>query len=176
MGADIVGAGDRWIPEDEYERILTRVPILCVDVLLLSTSTPPLIGLIQRDTCNAGRGWCLIGGAVLRDEPLTAAAKRHVQATLGSEMILQPSTLQLHEIIEYFTNPELGEFHDPRKHAVALTYSARADGSPAAQGEALAFQWFHQDQLSGVQFGFGQGNVVARILQHLGPAKNTNRP
>lgn len=170
---DIVGAGDRWIPNEEYEHIQARVPILCVDVLLLSTSTPPLIGLIQRDTYDAGRGWCLIGGAVLRDEPLTAAAQRHVQATLGSGLVLQPSTLQLHEIIEYFTNPDLGEFHDPRKHAVALTYSAHVDGSPASQGEALAFQWFRQDQLTGIQFGFGQDSVVDRILQHLGLAKNT---
>ena len=95
MVADIIGAGDRWIPEEEYKLIEASVPILCVDVLLLSTSTPPMIGLIQRDTYNGGRGWCLVGGAVLRDEPLAAAVERHVQATLGSEIFLQPSTLQL---------------------------------------------------------------------------------
>lgn len=168
MAADIIGAGDRWIPKAEYERIQARVPILCVDVLLLSINTPPLIGLIWRDTYDGKRGWCLIGGAVLRDEPLAAAAKRHVQAALGSGIIFQPSSLQLHQVIEYFTNPNLGEFHDPRKHAVALTYSARADGLPSAQGEALAFQWFRLDQLRGIQFGFGHGRVVDRVLQHLG--------
>jgi len=130
-----------------------------------------MIGLIQRGTYKAGRGWCLVGGAVLRDEPLVAAVRRHVQATLGSGMVLQPSTLQLHEVIEYFTNPDLGEFHDPRKHAVALTYSARADGIPSAQGEALAFQGFPQDQLAAIQFGFRQGTVVNRMLEDLGQEK-----
>jgi ADP-ribose pyrophosphatase YjhB (NUDIX family) len=170
---DVVGAGDRWIPDEEYALIQARVPILCVDLLLLSTSTPPRIGLVHRVTHDGGQGWCLVGGAVLRDEPLTAAAKRHLQATLGGEIVLQPSTLQLHEIIEYFTRPELGEFHDPRKHAVALTYSACVDGRPAPQGEALSFRWFHQDQLRGIQFGFGHGRVVDRVLQHRDLAKNT---
>jgi ADP-ribose pyrophosphatase YjhB (NUDIX family) len=172
MIADSMGASDRWIPEQEYKRIKSRVPILCVDVLLLSIDTPPMIGLIQRDTYDAGRGWCLVGGAVLRDEPLAVAVKRHVEASLGGGTVLRPSTLQLHEAIEYFTNPELGEFHDPRKHAVALTYSVRAAGFPSAQGEALAFRWFRQDQLAGIQFGFGQGRVVERILQHLDLATN----
>jgi ADP-ribose pyrophosphatase YjhB (NUDIX family) len=169
---DIVGAGDRWIPNEEYAHIRARVPILCVDVLLLSISTPPRIGLVHRDTYDGERGWCLVGGAVLRDESLTAAAKRHVQATLGGGMSLQTSTLQLREVIEYFTKPELGEFYDSRKHAVALTYSARVNGRPAAQGEALSFQWFHQDQLTEIQFGFGHGHVVERILRHLGLVKN----
>jgi hypothetical protein len=114
-----------------------------------------------------------VGGAVLRDEPLTAAAARHLRATLGGEMSFQPSTLQLREVIEYFTKPELGAFYDPRKHAVAVTYSARVDGRPAPHGEALSFRWFHQDQLRDIQFGFGHNRVVDRVLQHPDLAKNT---
>jgi hypothetical protein len=114
-----------------------------------------------------------MGGAVLRDEPLTAAAARPLRATLGGEMRLQPSTLQLREVIEYFTRPELGALCYPRKHAIALTYSARVDRRPAPQGEALSFQWFHQDRLREIQFGFGHGRVVDRVLQHLDLAKNT---
>ena len=33
---DLVGAGDRWIPERDYEYIESRVPILGVDLILLS--------------------------------------------------------------------------------------------------------------------------------------------
>jgi ADP-ribose pyrophosphatase YjhB (NUDIX family) len=167
---DKVGAGDRWIPKEEYAHIQESVPIVCVDLVLLSANTPPRIGLVHRDTYDGRQGWCLVGGAVLRDEPLTTAAKRHIQATLGDGMSLQPSTLQFHEVVEYFTKPELGEFYDPRKHAVAVTYSARVDGQPAPRGEALSFQWFYRDRLPEIEFGFGHGRVVDRILQHLGLA------
>jgi len=77
------------------------------------------------------------------------------------------STLELGAVIEYFTEPGLGEFCDPRKHAVSLTYSAACDvtGEPEPQGEAYEFRWFGLDQLPGLDFGFGQGEVVARVTQ-----------
>jgi len=73
-------------------------------------------------------------------------------------------------VIEYFTQPDLGDFYDPRKHAVALTYAASCEcaGEPQAQGEALEFGWFGLDRLSEVDFGFGQGGAAARVLKNLG--------
>jgi hypothetical protein len=55
-------------------------------------------------------------------------------------------------------------------HAVALTYSASWEcrRQPAALGEALEFGWFGIDRLSEVNFGFGQGAAVARVLKKLG--------
>jgi hypothetical protein len=41
-------------------------------------------------------------------------------------------------------------------------------GEPEAIGEALEFGWFKIDQLSEVNFGFGQGEAVARVLAKLG--------
>jgi hypothetical protein len=80
------------------------------------------------------------------------------------------STLELGAVIEYFTEPGLGEFCDPRKHAVSLTYSAECEctGAPEARGEAHEFGWFGIGQLPGLDFGFGQGEVVARVLKKLG--------
>ena len=139
---DPVGAGDRWIPEAEYELIRARVPILCVDFIPLSLDQPPMIGLIRRETYDDRQGWCLVGGAVLRDEPLLTAVERHLHATLGDEIQLDSGTLRLLDIIEYFTKPGHGQFHDPRKHSVAPTYFGRCSGLVQPCGEALEFRWF----------------------------------
>lgn len=163
---DPVGAGDRWIPEEEYARIQLRVPILCVDVALQS-SDGGAVGLIRRATYGGGEGWCLVGGSVLRDEPLTSAVLRHVTATLGEGAALVDGTLRLRDVIEYFTDPDVGQFHDPRKHAVALTYSAVLHGEPVPCGEANEFRWFRREDLAGVPFGFGQDGVLDRVLARI---------
>lgn len=140
------------------------VPIVCVDILMSRKSEPSKVGLIYRTTFNGGFGWCLVGGAVLRDEPLLDAVDRHVKSTLGPDIELDRSTLRLCTVIEYFSHPHLGEFHDPRKHAIALTYSGIGDGTANPIGEALQFDWFDANRLADVEFGFGQGEVVRRIL------------
>src|SRR6266480_4272533 len=107
---DPIGAGDRWIPEREYEFIRANVPIACVDFIPLSFGSLPMVGLIRRETYDGCQGWCLVGGAVLRDEPLWAAVERHLHATLGDEAHIEMGTLHLLEVAEYFTKPGLGEF------------------------------------------------------------------
>jgi ADP-ribose pyrophosphatase YjhB (NUDIX family) len=170
MEQDVVGAGDQWIPAADYELIQARVPILCVDVLLSPNDNPHHVGLIRRATYDGGEGWCLIGGRVLRNEHLSAAVERHVAATLGTAVQVNRSTLELGAVIEYFTEREAGDFYDPRKHAVALTYAASCEctGEPEPLGEAVDFRWFKITQLSELDFGFGQGDVVARVLKKLG--------
>lgn len=170
MGNDIIGAGDRWIPEEEYEFIRASVPIVCVDVLLSPHDAPGQIGLIRRATYDGSFGWCLIGGAVLRNEPLFDAVDRHVHATLGGNIRVVRSTMHLGAVIEYFSEPGLGDFYDPRKHAVAITYTAGCEfnGKPEAAGEAIDFHWFSIDDLPRIDFGFGQGEAVARALKSEG--------
>ena len=170
MTNDIIGAGNGWIPGELYKSIEASVPIVCVDVLLSPCDAPQQIGLIQRATYDDGVGWCLIGGRVLRDEPLANAVDRHVMATLGDSIRVVRSSMRLGAVIEYFSKPGLGDFHDPRKHAVALTYAAACDliGESDIKGEAIDFRWFSIDELPDIDFGFGQGEAVARVLKSEG--------
>jgi len=166
---DLLHAGEQWLPTADYDFIRKRIPILCVDVLLSPSENPRQVALIRRAAPD-GDGWCLVGGRVLRNEHLSAAVERHVEATLGADVHVDRSTLELGAVVEYFTEPRVGAFHDPRKHAVALTYAASCEcaGEPQALGEALEFGWFKINQLSNVKFGFGQGEAVAQVLHRLG--------
>jgi len=174
---DPIAAGDRWIPQPEYDLILARVPIICVDLIPLSGDQPSKVGLIERETYEGGKGWCLVGGAVLRNEPLIEAVSRHLRATLGDGVSFDPETLHLVDVVEYFTEPGLGEFYDPRKHAVSLTYAGRCSGQIQVEkdGEASRFAWFSQDELDDVEFGFNQGAIVRRFLGRSTVAQSDGR-
>jgi ADP-ribose pyrophosphatase YjhB (NUDIX family) len=164
MESDTIGGGNRWLTPQDYSFVRERVPILCVDVLLSPCSRSSAVGLIRRATYDGGDGWCLVGGRVLRDENLATAVVRHVAVTLGTELRLDPATLEMRAVAEYFTESRPGELHDPRKHAVALTYTAVCEGTPRPAGEAFDFRWFDVGELGDVDFGFGQDRVVARVL------------
>lgn len=169
MEQDVVGAGDQWLPDEDYKFIQARVPILCVDVLLSPADDPRQVGLIRR-AAPEGDAWCLIGGRVLRNERLAAAVERHVAATLGTGVHVDRSTLEFGAVIEYLTERGPDGPYDPRKHAVAITYAASCEcaGEPEALGEAFEFAWFKIDRLFEVSFGFGQGDAAARVLKKLG--------
>lgn len=165
-GHDLIGARDQWLPKEKYDFIVARVPILCVDLIMLSDEEQPRIGLIERAVPDDGTGWCLVGGRVTRDEPLAAAVSRHLRATLGDEIGVDLATLRPVGIIEYFSEKGIGEFYDPRKHAVSVTYSGYCSGNPNVQKgtEAIDFAWHTEEQLPVVRFGFGQEKVVKRFL------------
>ena len=152
-----------WIAADEYERIQARVPIACVDILPLEETTRA-VGLIRRSTHEDRQGWCLVGGAVLRGESLKTAIERHVRSCLGDRLSCRLCSEQPLHVAEYFPDAAAGELHDPRKHAIALTYVATCAGEASARGEALEFRWFEREELEKVEFGFGQGAVVAKLL------------
>lgn len=157
-------AGDRWIPESEYRQIVSRVPISCVDLLVLLPGRTDFL-LIERDDYRGVRGLNLVGGAVLIDEPLTAAVQRHVRATLGPAAEVDLSTLQMVGVYEYLRKGPPTEPHDPRKHAIAVTYVGVVGGATSAQGEAHDLHTFSVlDPPPLSSFGFGQGIAVLEGL------------
>jgi ADP-ribose pyrophosphatase YjhB (NUDIX family) len=152
-----------WIPEKQYEGILASVPIVCVDVVVFEVRSGRL-GLIFRDTYDNKQGWCLIGGAVLRDEPIESAIRRQIFETLGGDVRIVDSSIRFLGVVEYFTMKRPGEFYDPRKHAVAMNYSVEIEGNPVPDGaEALNFEWFDLGHLPFDHFGFDQGRVLQKF-------------
>ncbi len=156
------------LPSDEYERVVRLVPVICVDVLpWRSEGGSVAVGLIEREIELGARGWNMVGGGVYRGETLEAAIARHMRDTLGDDVDWEPIDTERPDAVEqYFPSPT-GSFPvDPRKHAVALSFATRLDGTPRPQGEALGFSWFAADALPDV-YGFGQGAVIRRLVERL---------
>jgi ADP-ribose pyrophosphatase YjhB (NUDIX family) len=85
----------RPLPQDEFERIFSRVPRLTVELVIASTARGAL--LAPRDFGPCKGLWHLPGGTVRFGEPLVEAVKRVAQDELG----IAVSVGQLLGYIEY---------------------------------------------------------------------------
>ena len=160
-----------WLHAEGWRFVQEAVPITCVDVLPMSSrqGTPPQIGLILRDTPQQGRRWCLIGGRLLRNEPLKDAIKRQFLETLGNEvkfeLVADPQPLY---VAQYFTFPRPDTGWDTRQHAVGLIFSVEVSGNHYASGEAHDFAFFSADSLpSPREIGFNQHPILLECLRRL---------
>ncbi|HEU0073418.1 MAG TPA: DUF4916 domain-containing protein [Dehalococcoidia bacterium] len=107
-----------WIPDPEWTRVQGLVPIACADIMPMRRTDAGLeVGLILRDT-PYGRGWCLVGGRILRDESMRDAILRQLTSTLGDAVQCNlDARPQPDFVAEYFAGEREGELHDPRQHA-----------------------------------------------------------
>jgi ADP-ribose pyrophosphatase YjhB (NUDIX family) len=162
-----------WLAPADWKRIQESIPVICVDVLPIQSSTKSgrdltAVGLIFRETPQ-GRRWCLIGGRLLYGESLTRAIRRQVREALGRhvKVDLQVDQQPLY-IAQYSPSGRTPFALDPRQHAVGLTYAIKLEGKPMAGGEAIKFRWFETARLpGGRQLGFGQDAVIRTCLRAL---------
>lgn len=156
-----------WIDEDKYRELLEHVPMPTVDILpCLPGRDGGCIGLILRDDAEGGASWNLVGGGIRRVETIEEAAGRHIAETLGPGFGWQRRDFATPETIgEYFPNRRAGYPYDGRKHAIAATYVVLADTERAEiGGEALEFRWFPLTEGLPNPIGFGQDQVICRLL------------
>jgi hypothetical protein len=128
------------------------------------------VGLIQRKDADGLRVWNLIGGGIHRQESLAAAATRHLTMTLGPDVTWERPDFSRPEMVgEYFPVAKGAAGHDPRKHAIGLSYTVALSGKILPQGEALDFRWFPEAAIPFKEVGFGQEHVIRGLLPIVDP-------
>lgn len=161
-----------WLEEDEWHKIQKCLPIVCVDVLPVRMDRGEIreFGLILRNTPHQGVRWCLIGGRLQYNETLNQAVAREIIEALGDKVIHKlVGGIESVKVVQYMPEIGIGEYFDPRQHAIGLTYAAEISGNFAPQGEALDFKWFSIYQISEMDgIGFGQKQLIVDYLQNHG--------
>lgn len=164
-----------WIEGVEFDRIKSLIPIVCVDLAVadasLGSPKSPKIGLVCRRTDMGGWGWTLIGGRIRIQETVQDAAERHLRESLGPNAALDWSGRSPPTVGEYFRTPRVGSMVDSRKRAISLTFLVPLTGEPKPQGpdhEAAKFEWFAISDLPWTEMGFGQEDVLRRLLVDAG--------
>ena len=164
-------AANGHLPYWRYRLILGQVPIACVDILPAELGTASVrVGLIKRRDEHGHLRWAMIGGGVHRNETLGEAIDRHVKETLGKDACLELPRDEAYPdaVGQYFPSPRAGYGHDPRKHAIALTYWGTLSGPIAVGGEAEDFKWFDASSVPDQSaFGYGHGITVTRVMAAL---------
>lgn len=121
-----------WLPKAEFDVIFSRVPRLCVEVVITSAERGVLLTL--RDIPPNVGAWHIPGGTVLFGEPVVEAVRRVARFELGLEV----SVGELLGYIEYPSHYENG-LDSP----VGLAFRAEPAGA-SPQGPRLpdGCAWF----------------------------------
>jgi len=173
---DLTDITPTWLPADELENARARLPIVYVDAIPVRVDESGRvlkIGLLLRGRPDGSISRAVISGRVLYGERVRDALLRHIEKELGSMALPQiPTNPALFTIAEYFPDPQISGFHDPRQHAVSLVYVVPVKGDCQPSQTALDLVWITpseavSNQVTAEMTG-GQDLLVRLALAHTG--------
>jgi hypothetical protein len=84
----------------------------------------------------------IVSGRVLFGERIRDALLRHLEKDLGPVALpMIPPSPSPFTVAEYFPDPDISGFHDPRHHAVSLAYVVPVAGDCTPTQQALELTW-----------------------------------
>lgn len=174
--SDILDTRGSWLTTDDLALARERLPIVYVDAVPVRTDARgqiDSIGLLLRAMPDGSISRAVVSGRVLYGERVRDALMRHLEKDLGSMALprVAPSP-QPFTVVEYFPDPDVTGFHDPRQHAVSLAFIVPLDGDCSPSQEALDLVWVTPDEALAPEFEAemegGQGRLVRMALAHCG--------
>jgi ADP-ribose pyrophosphatase YjhB (NUDIX family) len=124
-----------WLPKAEFDWIFSRVPRLCVEVVILAPERGVLL-LRRHIPPNVG-AWHIPGGTVLFGEPVLEAVKRVARDELGAEVAVG-------ELLGYIEYPS--HYNNGLDSPVGLAFRCEIVGPPRAAEEDVpeGCAWFRR--------------------------------
>ena len=121
-----------WLPKAEFDSIFSRVPRLCVEVVIVAAGRGVL--LVRRDIPPNVGAWHIPGGTVLFGEPLVDTVKRVARDELGLEVAVG-------ELLGYIEYPS--HYLNGLDSPVGLAFVTEAvPGVPDAEDLPEGCAWF----------------------------------
>ena len=134
-----------WLSRDELEIVRGQVPLIYVDAVPVRVDARGLVtevGLLLRPMPDGTISRAVVSGRVMYGEKVRDALLRHLEKDLGPVALPRiPPAPAPFTIIEYFPEPEISGFHDPRHHAISLAFVVPVDGDCAPSQNALDLAW-----------------------------------
>jgi len=173
---DITDVQTNWLTAQDLEQIRERLPIVYIDAIPVrvdESGQVTKIGLLLRGRPDGSISRAVISGRVLYGERIREALLRHIEKDLGSLALPQiPINPAPFTVAEYFPDPDISGFHDPRQHAVSLVYVVPVKGDCAPSQDALDLVWLTPaeaiSQNVRVEMTGGQDVLVQLALAHSG--------
>ena len=135
-----------WLDSATFRNIRANVPLVYVDAVPVRVDemgNVTEVGLLLRQTADGSLSRVVVTGRVLFGERVRDALLRHLEKDLGPVALPQiPPCPAPFTVVEYFPDPEVSGFHDPRHHAVSLAYVVPVSGDCQPTQEALDLEWY----------------------------------
>jgi ADP-ribose pyrophosphatase YjhB (NUDIX family) len=165
-----------WLSRDELEDARERLPLVYVDavpVRVAANGAVTSVGLLLRAMPDGSISRACVSGRVLYGERIRDALVRHLDKDLGPMAMPEvPVSPVPFTVVEYFPDPHVSGFHDPRQHAVSLAFLVAVKGECAPSETALDLVWMTPQEAASPEVAremtSGQGKLVRMALAHLG--------
>ncbi|MFW2336073.1 DUF4916 domain-containing protein [Ilumatobacter sp.] len=165
-----------WLSSDDLEQVRGHLPIVYVEAIPVRVDGfghVTEIGLLLRQAANGTISRLVVSGRVKFGERVRDALMRHCEKDLGPMALPQiPPATAPFTVAEYFPDPTVSGYHDPRQHAVSLVFIVPVDGDCTPTQEALDLAWFTPaevvtPEVIGQMTG-GQDRLLRLALAHVG--------
>lgn len=174
--SDLTEPRTSWLSPEELSKVRSNVPLVYVDAVPVrvdSHGRVTKVGLLLRVAADGSLSRMLVSGRVLYGERVRDALIRHLEKDLGPLALPRvPTNPAPFTIVEYFPDPDVSGFFDPRHHAVSLAYVVPVDGECTPTQEALDLAWFSPreaaDSAITVDMTGGQDRLLRLALAHVG--------
>jgi ADP-ribose pyrophosphatase YjhB (NUDIX family) len=99
--------------------------------------------MLLRQAADGSISRMVVSGRVMLNERIREALIRHLEKDLGPLALPRiPPEPAPFTVVEYFQDPTVSGFHDPRHHAVSLAYVVPVSGECQPTQQALELTWF----------------------------------
>jgi ADP-ribose pyrophosphatase YjhB (NUDIX family) len=103
--------------------------------------------MLLRQAADGTISRMVVSGRVLLNERIREALLRHLEKDLGPLAFPRvPPEPAPFTVVEYFQDPNVSGFHDPRHHAVSLAFVVPVTGECSPTQQALDLAWFTPEQ------------------------------
>jgi ADP-ribose pyrophosphatase YjhB (NUDIX family) len=173
---DQIDTRSSWLSDEAIEAVRGQVPLVYVEALPVRVDergTVTHAGLLLRVRPDGSISRTIVSGRVLHGELVRSALLRHLEKDLGPVALprLPPDPAPF-TVVEYFPDPEVTGFSDPRHHAVSLVYVVPVDGDCQPSQQALDLAWLTPEELADPvilsELAGGHDRLVRMALAHVG--------
>lgn len=176
MSRDVLDPKSAWLDNDTIETVRNQVPIVYVEAVPVRVDhlgRIDRVGLLLLQQADGSISRAVVSGRVLFGETLRDALWRHLSKDLGPEASPHlPVGIAPFTVTEYFPDPNVSGFHDPRQHAVALGYVVPCAGEIQPTNDALDLAWLTPQEATDItiaeEMSSGHSRLVRRALAYAG--------
>jgi len=148
--SDGIDVRTNWLEPSQLDMVRGQVPLVYVDAVPVRVDdhgNVTHVGMLLRQAPDGNISRTVVSGRVLLNERIREALLRHLEKDLGPLALPQlPPDPAPFTIVEYFPDPTVSGFHDPRHHAVSLAYVVPITGDCQPSQQALDLGWYTPEQ------------------------------